>query len=155
MAGEIVAAGAQPTRLTEQQAIFVEAIIDGAEIEAAGVLAGYRSNTATRSALGSVGVQAALLAHRRAELSGPMAQEAKAAIRELITDRRTPAATRFSASKWVLEQAGHKGEGDDGKDVPLHEMTSAQLERFMAKAQAVVDGGGEPPVITVAPDNGA
>jgi hypothetical protein len=84
-----------------------------------------------------------------------MALAALEAINDLVTDGRTPAATRLAASKWVLEQAGHKGQDDDGKDVPLHEMTAAQLERFMAKAQAVVDGGGEPPIITVAPDNGA
>lgn len=118
-------------------------------------LAGYSSRQNFDAACRSPTVQAALLEHRRAQLAGGLAQAALMAIRDLITNDKTPSATRLAASRWVLEQAGHTAQADEGKDVPLHEMTPVQLAAFMERAQRVIDEGGEPPMITVTPDNGA
>lgn len=152
--GQASQARAQP-QLTDQQAKLVEGLLSGMPSEQAWQEAGYSSELGYRNALRSVAVQAALLEARRAQLSGDLAQEAMQAIRELVTDRTTPAATRLAASKWVLEQAGHGKHEQDERDVPLHEMTAEQLDRFMAKAQAVIDRGGERPIIAVTPGNGA
>lgn len=141
--------------LTNQQQSFVTLLLNGHTPEEAGAEAGYSTAATIRSALASVGVQSALLAARRAEIGGDLAQLAKERIRKLITNDNTPAATAYAASKWVLEQAGHVTKGDDGQDKPLNEMTPTELERFLTRAQAVIDAGGEPPVISVKPDSGA
>ena len=63
-------------------------------------------------------MQTALLEARRAQLSGDLSQQVMQAIRELVTDRTTPAATRLAASKRVLGQAGHGKQEQDERDVP-------------------------------------
>ena len=146
----------QPARqLDDRQKRLVEALLIGKTDQVAWEEAGYRDRHAFANALRSLGVQAALLEARRALIGGSMAAKAMACIEGLITNEKTPSATRFAAAKWVMEQAGHTTSLDDGKDKPLHEMTEAELAAFMQRAQAVVDAGGGHPVIAITPDNGA
>jgi hypothetical protein len=158
MAGEIVLSepAAQPGKaLTDRQKRLVDAILAGKSDQEAWEAADYGNSVSFRNAMRSGAVQAALLEGRRAFVGGSLATKALAAIETLVTSDKTPAATRLAASKWVLEQTGFTAKGDEGQDKPLHEMTESELARFMQRAQAVVDGGGEPPIISVTPDNGA
>ena len=156
--GELVAQEAQGqggAKLTDQQRKLVDALQRGASQDEAAAVAGYDNSVSFGNAMRSPIVQGALLESRKALIGGALATKALKAIEGLVTDERTPAATRLAASKWVLEQAGHGGSSASEDDKPLHEMTEQELARFMARAQAVVDSGGEPPLIAIKPDNGA
>lgn len=147
---------ANPQGLTDEQRELIEALASpdeatGTELARA---AGYdqpgKIDRAGRSPL----VQAELKLVRSATIRTTLAAKAMRTMEALLADN-VPAATRLGAAKWVLEQAGHGSQVDDGKDKPLHEMTEAELLAFMHKAQRVVDDGGSPPIIAVKPDNGA
>jgi hypothetical protein len=141
--------------LTEMQAEFVQAILAGNPIPVAAKLAGYAEERGGHQAISSPAVQAALQQGRENRLKHVLSAKAMATMDGLLDDK-TPAATRFAAAKWVLESAGHGSkDADEGKDKPIHEMTEAELMRFMARAQAVVEEGRDAPIIVVTPDNGA
>jgi phage terminase small subunit len=149
------AAGTQGDELSPRQGTFVAAYLQSGSISQAAEAAGYASEHGGRAALASVRVQAALKEARAAILTSEAANEALVTMRELLKPG-IPPAVRFGASKWILELAGHtKDADDDGSSKPMHEMTEAELHRFMAKARRVMEGGGEPPLITVVPDSGA
>lgn len=141
----------EPGGLSDMQERLVTAILGGASNAEAFERAGYSDTTKTRVILRSPAVQNALRIGRAAIIQGELSNDALKAMRELL-ESKTPAATRFATAKWVLEHGQAEGD-DDG--TPLHEMTPAQLQRFMARAQAVIDEGGEPPIINVTPSDGA
>jgi Terminase small subunit len=69
---------------------------------------------------------------------------------DIMQDVAAPASARVSAARTMYEAAGQFTKGlDPDREVPLHEMTSAQLEAFIANAQTVIDNGGSAPVIRV------
>lgn len=137
--------------LNERQRLYVDAIVSGLSDSEALKVAGYPSAARSDHVRASPAVQAAIRAGHRGYIAGELSTKARKTMEGLLADT-VPAATRFAAAKWVLEQ----GEGQDDDDAtPLHQMTAPQLEAFMARAQAVIDGGGEHPVIDVTPDNGA
>lgn len=140
-------------KLTEAQERLIDAL-DGeafAQQGVAGLPQGYEDAQKIGRATRSEPVQAELLARRSAKLRTTLAAKALQTIENLLESEKTPAATRFSAAKWVLEQAGHGDHQDGGKDKPLHEMSEAELVAFMDRAQKVIDAGGDAPVIKVAP----
>lgn len=142
--------------LTEPQAKLVDAISSGSSKDEAQHIAGYVTEGNLAQAMRSEAVQAELKARRSAQISGVLAQKALKTLENLIDDERTPAATRFSAAKWLLEQSGHTADQGGMTDKPLAEMTEAELSAFIQRAQQAVDAGGEPPLIKVsAPKRGA
>jgi hypothetical protein len=137
--------------LSDMQERLVAAVLSGKGEAEAFSLAGYAETTNRRSVLGGLAVQAALRTGRAAIIAGELSTAALQAMRELLGEK-TPAATRLATAKWVLEH------GDDSQDedrTPLHQMTPAQLDRFMARAQATIDAGGDRPIIDVTPNDGA
>ena len=69
---------------------------------------------------------------------------------DIMQDVMAPASARVSAARTMYEAAGQFTKGlDPDRDVPLHEMTTEQLQAFIANAQTVIDDGGSAPVIRV------
>lgn len=154
MSNELAKAGGG---LTAEQAALIEAL-SGDGVPADQELmqtAGYDNAQKLGSALASPAVVAELKTRRKSRIGTTLAAKALRAMEQLIESDKTPAATRFSAARWMLEQAGHGSQVDDGRDKPLHEMSEAELLAFMEKAQRVVEAGGSPPIITVTPGDGA
>lgn len=136
---------------TDAQSDLIEAL----ESHGLAEHAGYEDCLKNRQIGRSEAVQVELLSVRRSRLRGDLASKALTAMEKLVTDDKTPAATRFSAAKWILEQAGHTDQADDGRDKPLAEMTEAELRAFLIKAEATVAAGGSAPIITITPNDGA
>lgn len=136
-------------QLTDQQEKLVQGILSGLSNQEAYERAGYGSYSNATNAIRSNSVQAALKAGRAAIIAGEMTNEAMAAMRDLLKPA-TPSATRLGAAKWVLEF--NKGHANDD-DTPPSEMTGAQLDAFIARAEAAIAESA--PIIDVTPKNGA
>lgn len=136
----------------EAQEALIDAISSGCdEADLPDVVKlGYGSAQKLGRAVASEPVQAALKTRRVARIKGSLAQKALQTMESLLADG-TPAATRFGAAKWILEQAGHTAEAGEGKDKPLAEMSEAELLAFMAKMEKIVAEGGNAPLIKVTP----
>ena len=141
--------------LTDRQARFVEGILSGMDDCDALEAAGYSPASGIGSVAASEPVQNALKSARQTKIRGSLAAKALKRIEALITDDRTPAATALAASKWVLENAGHNSQAEDGQHRPVAEMSEPELEAFIRRAQSVIDQGGERPVIVITPNSGA
>lgn len=137
--------------LNPMQERFVREVLAGKTEKVAHRLAGYAPGVPPWHILRSQAVQAALKAGRAAIIQGDLTNSAMKAIKELLGPK-TPAATRLATAKWIVERG--EGQADDDS-IPLHQMTPDQLTRFMARAQKVIDEGGERPIIDVTPENGA
>lgn len=170
--GEIVTQEPQGEGLTQEQAELLDAIsswsieqepqdmvveVGGAQKIGTGAQkigsegAGHVNAGSLAKAERSEAVQAAAKARRAARIKVSLAQKALVAIEDLVTSPKTPAATRFSAAKWILEQAGHR-EGQDGTgDKPIAEMTEGELLAFVQRTERAIAEGGKPPVIKVTP----
>lgn len=135
--------------LTAMQAAYVKAIMGGLGERAALDVAGYNKSTSVYEVGASPAVQAALRTARTAAITGDLAALALEAMKDLLTPE-TPSATRLGAAKWVLEHG--KGEHDDDDRAPS-DMTGAQLDAFIARAEAAL--AEAPPIIDVTPTNGA
>jgi hypothetical protein len=146
MGQEVRIREAQP--LTDQQAIFVAAILEGVEPEEAKKAAGYSSTTPPAVILSGKAVQKAIRDGCDGELSGTLRVKAMQRLRDLITNDKTPHATAFNAAKFIIERGD-----EDAKpgDKPLSEMTEEELVAVIdrleeAKAARLID---------VTPGNGA
>lgn len=144
--------------LTDQQNRLVEVLSIGSGDQPISTsdkelaqLAGYDTAQNLGNATRSEPVQAALKTQRVARIKTVLAHKALQAIENMIQSDKTPAATRLAAAKFILEQAGHTIDQADAKDKPLAEMTEAELLAFMAKAEKVVQSGGDAPLIKVTP----
>lgn len=139
-------------RLTDQECVLVAGIASGMPIKEAARQASYPDNAPIYRIVRGLMVRNAIKEAREALLLGDIASTALETMTELM-GKTMPAATRFAAAKWVLEGTGlgpaaeQPGKGDK----PLNEMSNAELAKFLADAQRVMDQGGERPVITVAP----
>lgn len=72
---------------------------------------------------------------------------------DIMQDITAPASARVSAARTMYEAAGQFTKGlDPNREVPLHEMSTEQLQAFIANAQTVIDDGGLAPVIRVIED---
>jgi hypothetical protein len=137
--------------LTEQQQRFVaELVASGCTGTEAARKAGFAAPGQEAYRLMRKGhVLAAIREEQTRLIGGSLTSIALKTLSDIMTDTGAPASARVSACRVVVEMGGllDTGAGDAGKDVPLHEMTEAQLMRFMERAQAVVDAGGDAPVI--------
>lgn len=137
--------------LSEMQSAYVRAILNNMSEEQALEAGGYSAGNIRGGPGRSDLVKLALKAGREAIIRGELSQSALNAMRDMLKPS-TPAATRFGAAKWILEH----GDGEQASDdKPIHLMTQAELEGFMARAQAVMNEGGSAPIIDVTPNNGA
>lgn len=74
-------------------------------------------------------VQAAIQLERQRYISGELANVATGTLRQVMEDKKAPAAARVQAARTVMEMAGHLGKGakDDREDKPLSEMDAQEL----------------------------
>ena len=140
---------------TEKQTAYILGIKAGLPKKQALLSAGYSPKHQPANVEGSETVALAVATirasreDRQAKIEGAMAEIALGTMGELMGDTMPPG-VRFSAAKWMMEAAGHgaKDRTPPG-ETPLHEMTTEQLQAFIAKAEAVVAAGGDAPVITL------
>lgn len=130
--------------LTDKQKKFVRAVVrNGGQQTAAAREAGYNDAGARAwELMQKPHVLAAIRAERQRYIDGDLANIAAGTMRDLLVDDSTPAATRFQAAKWCLEQAGHSSADgvkkliDEGKS--LDSMEISELEAFIrAGAEAI------------------
>ncbi len=118
-------------KLTDKQATFAKHVAKGVTPTKAARIAGYAYPQQDAYKLMRLPhVRDTLHDRREAALKGDLASLAVDTMRDLMGPD-TPAATRYNASKWVLEHAGHQvdpGEGAD-RDKPLEEMDAEELQR--------------------------
>lgn len=122
-------------KLTGKQRAFTDQVAKGVNPTKAARAVGYSAPASDAYKLMRLPhVVEALRERREAALQGDLASLALDAMRDLMGDD-TPAATRYQASKWILEHAGHRPEQDQGRQAkPLEEMDADEL------AQAVTSG---------------
>lgn len=116
--------------LTKKQAAFVEAAANGLKPWQAAKFAGYNHPSDEGYRLLKVEkIVKAIHTRRQARIQGDLAQTALRTLDELMQDKSTAAATRFNASKLVLEYAGHKSanDGQTGLEKDLDEMDANEL----------------------------
>ncbi len=122
-------------KLTEKQRLFVNQVSRGINPTKAARAAEYQHPAVAAYQLMRLPhIREALFDKREERLKGDLAAMALDAMYDLMGSD-TPAATRYNASRWVLEQAGHKlpdPEAERGK--ALEEMDADEL------AQAVQQG---------------
>jgi len=142
--------------LTDKQIALVEGVLKGTDLVAVATSAGYAASSEFYRDLGSQTVQKAIADRLQNSIASEGASIGYATMIEL-TNARNPASTRFQAAKWLLDAAGHGLTADNGPrgEKPVHEMTNAELEAFLARTEAVIAAGGSAPIITVKPDSGA
>lgn len=123
-------------KLTNKQAIFVAHTSKGVSRTQAARLAGFSAPAVEAYRLMRLPhVVDALKQRRDAALKGDLAALAVDTMRDLMAPN-TPAATRYNAARWVLENAGHsRSDNELSRDGPmLQEMDAEEL------AQAVASG---------------
>lgn len=74
-------------------------------------------------------VQAAIQFERQRYISGELANVATGTLRQVMEDKKAPAAARVQAARTVMEMAGHIGKAskDSRDDKPLSEMDAQEL----------------------------
>lgn len=127
--------------LTERQAKFVKALLEGTDEASALELAGYSETVSVAEVLRSGAVQRALSIGIDAKMSGPMKLKAMRAIDQMLDGGN--ATVRFQAAKLVLDW----GAEDAGHGRPLSELTIEELEQIVRQKEAELK--------RVTPDNGA
>lgn len=131
--------------LTKKQAVFTDHVAKGLAPTKAARIAGYAyPGQDAYKLMRHPSIRDALHQRRDAALRGDLASLALDAMRDLMKPE-TPAATRYQASKWVLEHAGHRAdEPDDQQARPLEEMNADELARAVTSGmQALQDLAGQ------------
>jgi hypothetical protein len=134
-------------KLTRKQKAFAEAKAQGHTATEAARLAGYAQTSRVSLAVQASRngrlpeVQAEMRALREKEICGDLAGVALATLHSIMTDQDAPAPARVSASKWVLEAAGHGLEAakllariGDGDEKSVSQLSAADLERLVMLA---------------------
>lgn len=128
-------------KLTEQQQEFVGAVVSGLKPSKAARVARYSAPSVEAYRLMRLPhVLGAIQERRQSRINGDLASEALETMRALM-GKDTPAATRYQASKWVLEHAGHRlpGDGDaQGAHKPLDEMNADELSRAIESGMSAL-----------------
>ena len=143
------------------QASFVRYVAaDGLPLCKAAEAAGYSHPATAGSNVARLAhVRQAIYATRQAMVEGDLASLGLRTMRELMTDPVTPAPVRFQAARWSIEAAGHGAAARQAAELPasekaLHEMSVAELEAFIQRGDAALQGmrriGG---TIDIAQDN--
>ncbi|MEG3080088.1 hypothetical protein R3F64_09455 [Halomonas sp. 5021] len=120
-------------KLTIKQNAFVAYASKGVSRTQAARLAGFSAPAVEAFRLMKLPhVVKALHEQRDAAIKGDLASMAVQTMRDLMNPA-TPAATRFNAARWILDQAGHKAQGavpDESRS--LEEMSSEELSQAVA-----------------------
>lgn len=126
-------------KLTGKQAAFVDAVANGVKPTPAARSAGYVvAKTDAYRLLRLPHVLEALQERRSARIRGDLASVALTTMQDLMSGD-TPAATRYQASKWVLEHAGHHVDPDqDHQAKPLEEMDADELARAVSSGMSAL-----------------
>lgn len=99
-------------KLTKKQLVFCEQVSHGVKPCRAAEVAGYAEPARTSWAMMRTPHLIDEIKKRRdSVIQGELAHVALTTMRDLMGDE-TPAATRYQASKWVLEHAGHANPAD-------------------------------------------
>lgn len=128
-------------KLTAMQADFVRAISKGFAPTAAAEVAGSSApSVAAHGWMRNPRVLEAIHQARQVRIQGDLSHVALDTMDDLL--RNGPAAQRFQAAKWILEEAGHGQDSRDGAagdQTPLEEMDAAQLQDVIANGHAALD----------------
>lgn len=133
--------------MTEKQAAFVSALLQGHSIPAAGEIAGYAHASGAYQAVRSGTVQAALREWRQKVVNTTGATLGLNTMIELCGNDQ-PAGVRFQAAKFLM-LAGGAGKDEGEGEGEIGDMSEAQLEELVHRLEANKRAGGEPPVIRV------
>lgn len=130
--------------LTDKQLKFVKGVLMGLSNTAAARYAGYsHAPEAAHGLMRNQKVIDALRQRRIAAIEGDMAKTALSTIDSIMTDPSAPAQTRFNASKYILELAGHQAGMETGEK-DLDEMDADELTRAITSGmQALSDLAGK------------
>ena len=134
-------------KLTSKQRRWVEAKAQGMNATEAARVAGYadKSYQAIRTQASRnnklPAVREAMHAAREELIHGDLSKIALRTLGEIMQDQDAPAPARVSASKWVLEAAGHGLEAakllariGDGDEKSVSQLSAADLERLVMLA---------------------
>lgn len=136
--------------MTDKQAAFVSALLQGHSIPKAGEIAGYSHPSGAYQAVSSRTVQDALRRFRQRAINTEGASLGYRTMIELCADDQ-PASVRFQAAKFLMV-AGGAGKADEDDDNAIGEMSEQELERLVQKLEENARRGGELPVIRARPE---
>lgn len=137
-------------QLTSKQAEFVrEYISNGGNGAAAALAAGY--NTGPQEAwrlMQTPAVIAAIRSAREKYIAGPLASKALRCLEQIMGDDGASPGARVQAAKYALDAAGHglaaqlgaARLGLDNQDKALADMSATELEAFIMRTKANLDG---------------
>lgn len=128
-----------------QLAGFLKAIESGLSVEKAATKSGIHfAHTADLlDLLNRNGLQAAVNLAIHNQICTIGKELAWAVAQELMTNPYTKPAVRWAAARWTLEASGEGiGQTRNSRSKPkdLHEMSEAELQRFIEKASKFIDG---------------
>ncbi len=130
-------------KLTDKQAAFVRYVCEGVTLEMSAELAGYSMQPGVLSSIfQSQNVVAALEHERRKRYRADLPFLAVTTIREILKDKKAPAAARVNAAKVALTLAGDLGqpqEDDPAKRGDLAEYSADDLRMVIARSRAIVE----------------
>lgn len=131
--------------LTNQQDKFIDGLFYGLSNTKAAEYAGYaHPHAAAYNLMRHPKIITELKKRRTAAIDGDMSKTALATIDAIMTDQTAPAQTRFSASKYILELAGHHAGDESGQDKDLSEMDAEELSRAVSSGmQALSELAGK------------
>lgn len=132
-------------KATHQERAFIAAYVDIGDARAAADRVGYAHSRAGYAVLARPEVQEAVRVAQAARLAQDILPKAVAAIERVLTDPKMPAGAVVQAAKLVLDRC--LGDGKDGQNKAVHEMTGDELSRAIdhlrreaaARAAPVID----------------
>lgn len=135
-------------KLTEKQEAFCIAIVsNGGDAVKAASTAGYADRRSAYDLQDNLAVQTRIRQLQTKRISGSMSNKALDVLDDIMSSPAYPAAARVSAAKTVLEMGGHgivaQGQrlryGLDTEGKGLEEMTTSELEAFVARQRGALD----------------
>lgn len=134
------------SKLTSQQAAFVQALILGGDKKSAAIIAGYAPEFANEIACGLVR-QPQILAAVQIGVARDLsigAVVANRVLQEFVADPSVDKRLRFACAKTILDRAGHiapkaVAAGQAG-ELPLNEMSTTELRALADKLEGEISG---------------
>ncbi|PPC88715.1 MAG: hypothetical protein CTY37_00220 [Methylotenera sp.] len=132
---------------TELQTKFIQHIVyDGVSGTEAARRAGYSAASARQyssTLLATPHIQAAIRDEQYKYLNGSLASKAIKTLEAIMDDETAPAGARVDCAKTLLDRAGIIAPKSIAmspfSDIPIHEMTTPQLEALIEKTEAYLD----------------
>lgn len=140
------------TELTDQQRKFVDELVaSGCTPTEAARRAGFAApGQEAYRLMRKPHVFAAVRETRERLIAGHGCNLALKTLMEIMADATIPGSARVSACRVMLDAGGHFEKRDPfGQDTPIAQMTTAELENFIARASKIEAEGGAAPVIEV------